>query len=35
MPNTSHCPRNYPSGAPAELCGHVALVEVDAKVRGR
>lgn len=27
----SACPKNLPEGAPEYICGHVALVEVDAK----
>lgn len=28
--NAADCPPNYPAGAPADQCGHVALVEIDA-----
>lgn len=26
------CPSNYPAGAPRSLCGHIALVEIDAQM---
>jgi hypothetical protein len=29
--DNSTCPPNYPEGAPVSICGHVALIELDAK----